>query len=120
MRNQSKGKGISFFEEGNFYSDFILWLLYKDKQYITFADLHGLIYIRSLGDSKIQFLKRIKAIEKEKLKDKTVVLNSFILSPSWFNQISHWADKDSNDLFYENHVLFVYDDPDVYIKKCLR
>ena len=117
LRNQSKGKGISFFEEGNFYPDFIIWLLHDNKQYITFADPHGLQYARSLTDAKIQFHKHIKEIEKDRLKDKTVVLNSFILSPTRFNQISHWSDKDNKDKFYENHVLFMYDDPDTYIGK---
>jgi len=37
LRNKSKA-GIGFFEAGNFYPDFIMWILYKDKQYITFVD----------------------------------------------------------------------------------
>lgn len=30
LRNQSKGKGIGFFEAGGFYPDFILWILHDD------------------------------------------------------------------------------------------
>ena len=41
LRNQSRGKGIGFFEAGNFYPDFILWLLVPDRQYVTFVDPKG-------------------------------------------------------------------------------
>ena len=35
LSNQSRGKGIGFFEADNFYPDFILWLLADEKQYIN-------------------------------------------------------------------------------------
>ena len=41
LRNVSK-RGIGFFEAGNFYPDFILWLLVDKKQYVTFVDPKGL------------------------------------------------------------------------------
>jgi hypothetical protein len=37
LRNQSRGRGIGFFEAGNFYPDFILWLVVDNHQYITFV-----------------------------------------------------------------------------------
>src|SRR5208337_2785769 len=42
LRNMSRGRGIGFFEAGNFYPDFILWLLAGGKQYINFIDPKGL------------------------------------------------------------------------------
>src|SRR5581483_1053564 len=33
LRNMSRGRGIGFFEAGNFYPDFILWLLVNGRQY---------------------------------------------------------------------------------------
>lgn len=46
LRNVSR-RGIGFFEAGNFYPDFILWLLVGKKQYVTFVDPKGL---RQLDD----------------------------------------------------------------------
>lgn len=78
LRNLSKGRGVGFFEAGNFHPDFILWLLSDDRQYISFVDPKG---IRNLSpqDPKIQFYKTIKGIE-ERLGDHRVTLNSFIVS----------------------------------------
>lgn len=52
LRNLSKGRGVGFFEAGNFHPDFILWLVVGDRQFIAFIDPKG---IRNLGfnDPKI-------------------------------------------------------------------
>ena len=42
LRNKSKA-GMGFFEAGNFYPDFILWIDTEEKQYISFIDPKGLI-----------------------------------------------------------------------------
>ncbi len=62
LRNLSRGKGVGFFEAGNFHPDFILWLLADGKQHVTFVDPKG---IRNLGstDPKIRFHETIKEIE---------------------------------------------------------
>lgn len=112
LRNQSRGKGISFFEEGNFYPDFIMWLLDDDKQYITFVDPHGLRHARSFDDSKVRFHETIKQIERERLQDDSVVLNSFILSPTRYIEISHWAGGAGIQMFHDHNVLFMDDDQD--------
>jgi hypothetical protein len=112
LRNQSRGKGISFFEEGNFYPDFIVWLLDNETQYITFIDPHGLRHARSFDDSKIRFSQTIKQIEQERLQDDAVILNSFILSSTRHGDISHWAGVAGIQIFHEHNVLFMYDDED--------
>ncbi len=78
LRNLSKGRGVGFFEAGNFHPDFILWLIAGGREYITFVDPKG---IRNLGfqDPKIQFYKTIKDIET-RLDDPSVTLNSFVVS----------------------------------------
>ena len=38
LRNRSRGRGLGFFEGGNFYPDFILWLLDGSRQGIVFVD----------------------------------------------------------------------------------
>lgn len=46
LRNLSKGRGIGFFEAGNFHPDFILWLISGGRQLIAFVDPKG---IRNIG-----------------------------------------------------------------------
>jgi len=59
LRNMSRGRGIGFFEAGNFYPDFILWLLVDEKQYINFIDPKGLLNLKGPDDPKITFYKTI-------------------------------------------------------------
>ncbi|MEX0718157.1 MAG: DEAD/DEAH box helicase family protein [Planctomycetaceae bacterium] len=115
LRNQSRGKGISFFDEGNFYPDFILWLLDGTRQFIAFADPHGLQHARGFSDSKVLFSKRIKEIEKDRLADDDVTLDAFILSPTSFNTIKHWDERADKARFDEHHILFMYDDAESYV-----
>jgi hypothetical protein len=115
LRNLSRGKGVGFFEAGNFYPDFILWMLKGGKQYISFIDPHGLLH-EGPGSEKILFYKRIKDIEK-RLNDASVVLNSFILSWSRYPELK-WG-KTQAELEAQN-VLFMTDDKDQYINKLFQ
>ena len=72
---------MGFFEAGNFYPDYILWIDDDQTQYISFIDPNGLMHIRP-DDPKIQFSKTIKELETRlapTAKEKTIVLNSFTL-----------------------------------------
>ena len=120
LRNQSRGKGISFFAEGGFYPDFILWIVDGDKQHIYFLDPHGLRHARAFQDAKIQFHKTIKEIEKKRLKDPQVRLDSWVISPTHRSAIEHWSDAKAPEDFLDNHVVFMYDDPDEYLDQILR
>lgn len=42
LRNESRGRGMGFFEAENFYPDFILWLVEGKKQSLSFIEPHGL------------------------------------------------------------------------------
>jgi superfamily II DNA or RNA helicase len=112
LRNMSRGKGVGFFEAGNFHPDFILWMLIGNKQYVTFIEPHGLLH-EGPGNEKIGFHKRIKDVEK-RLQDPDVILNSVILSWTKFPQLK-W-DTSQDDLEDKN-VLFMTDDRDGYIEK---
>ncbi len=117
LRNQSRGRGISFFDEGGFYPDFILWLLCGDKQYISFADPHGLEHSDGPNDSKIRFYEQIQNMEKQYLQDDSVILNSFILSPTHHRDIQKKFCNWTKEEFREHHVFFLYDDAESYISK---
>ena len=120
LRNQSRGRGVSFFEEGGFYPDFILWLIIDDQQHITFVDPHGLLRSRIFSDAKVQFSRRIKEIERDRLSDPQVQLNSFILSPTPFSTISSSEEDVSKEEFTRMHVLFMYDDEETYVEELFK
>jgi len=63
LRNLSRGRGVGFFEAGNFHPDFILWLLVGKRQYITFVDPKGIRNLEGRSDPKIAFHKTIKELE---------------------------------------------------------
>lgn len=91
LRNKSK-VGMGFFEAGNFYPDYILWIDTEDKQYISFIDPKGLMHIRP-DDPKVEFYKTIKELEARlapTADGKTVVLNSFIMSGSKSSELNLW------------------------------
>jgi hypothetical protein len=79
LRNLSRGSGVGFFEAGNFYPDFILWV--RDAhgtQHIAFVDPKGVRQV-SASDPKVRFHETIKGVE-ERLGDPNIKLHSFIVS----------------------------------------
>lgn len=105
LRNQSRGRGIGFFEAGNFYPDFILWILQGDRQYITFVDPKGLRNAQGPDDPKISFFKMVKDLER-RLADSQISLSSVILSQTPHRQISWWGGGMSEADFATRNVLF--------------
>ncbi len=117
LRNLSRGRGVGFFEAGNFHPDFILWLLTETQQRVTFVDPKG---IRSVGveDPKIGFYQTVKEIEK-RLADAAVVLESFIVS----NTPSHVMEKQwgiTKEDMLKRHIVFQDEDQGTYIGHILQ
>lgn len=121
LRNMSRGRGIGFFEAGNFYPDFILWLVAGDPQgqRVAFVDPKGIRNLEGMNDPKIRFHQTIKELEA-KLGDPTVVLSSFIISNTPYGQIAWWDPRLSKGQFEERNVLFQVDDRATYIGKMLE
>lgn len=116
-RNQSRSRGIGFFQDGGFYPDFVLWLVDGDQQRVTFIDPHGLRYAEGKNDRKIQMFKVVKQIEA-KLGDPNIIMDSYIVTPTDHADIQWFGDDDkvmTKEQFRENHVLFQYDDRSTYI-----
>jgi hypothetical protein len=116
LRNLSRGRGVGFFEAGNFHPDFITWVVEGSKQHITFVDPKG---IRNLpaSDDKIRFCKTIKDIEA-RLADADVTLSSFIVS----NTPSHvmekqWGMKKAE--MAKSNIVFQEEDKDTYVATLL-
>lgn len=116
LRNMSKGRGVGFFEAGNFHPDFILWQLVDSKQFVSFVDPKGILNL-AYADPKIQFYDTIKEIE-ERLGDTNVVLSSFIVSntPAFRMELQWGIPRSEMD---EVNILFQDDDPDTYIETML-
>ncbi|MDD3183266.1 MAG: DEAD/DEAH box helicase family protein [Alphaproteobacteria bacterium] len=115
LRNESRGRGMGFFEAGNFYPDFLLWQLNDKKQKIAFIEPHGLQH-EGPGHKKIKFYTIIKDIER-RLADPDVTLNSFIVTPTRFAKLN-W-DKAMSE-FADIHVLFMEDQKDIYIHEIMK
>jgi type III restriction/modification enzyme restriction subunit len=121
LRNQSRGRGVGFFEAGNFYPDFILWILEKGIQHIVFVDPKGILRCEGFKDPKLKFYTTIKDIEKkleeqsEKIKSK-VILHSFVLSNTPIGKIRWWNPEEATlDDLAKRHVLFQHEDKKNYI-----
>jgi hypothetical protein len=112
LRNLSRGRGVGFFEAGNFYPDFILWQVEGPKQFVSFVDPKG---IRNLTPEapKIQFRETIKEIE-DRLADPNVVLSSFIISntPAFRVEMQWGLDRFELDGL---NILFQEEDRDTYV-----
>lgn len=120
LRNMTRGRGIGFFEAGNFYPDFILWLLVDGRQYINFVDPKGLRNMKGPDDPKIAFYKTIKTVEADlKEQDPSVTLNSFIISNTRLPEVTWWNGGMTKEEFEERHVFFQQEDKDTYIEKLL-
>jgi hypothetical protein len=106
LRNQSRGRGVGFFEAGNFYPDFILWLVEEDGlQHVVFVDPKGLRNVDGPNDPKLRFHETIKELEA-RLGDPSVVLDSFIVSRTPLPQLSWWDGGMSEIDFRCRHVVF--------------
>jgi hypothetical protein len=116
LRNLSRGRGVGFFEAGNFHPDFIFWLVVEGRQHIAFVDPKG---IRNLGfqDPKIQFCDTVKDIER-RLDDPSVVLSSFIISntPSHVMRLQWTVDKVT---MQSRNILFQEEDKLTYVRSML-
>ncbi len=127
LRNKSK-QGIGFFDVHGFYSDFLMWLVVGEKQYITFVDPKGIRQLRSFDDPKIQLANVIRTDIEPRLDDPNVILNSFIVSNTPITAVSHWAGFDHKVVlgaedfkaFNNKHVYFQYDQKETYILQILQ
>ena len=105
LRNESR-KGIGFFESSGFYPDFILWVNEGDQQHVIFIDPKGIRNLKGLQDPKIQLYNQLKTEVQPSLGDKDIILDSYIISNTEYNQVEFWGSK---EVFDKNHVIFQTD-----------
>ncbi len=104
--------GVGFqLKWAGFYPDFIMWVKKGERQIIVFIEPKGLVYTKVLDDEKILFAKKdIKQLE-QKLCNKNVILESFILSSTPHIKLVEGSEESpTEDEYINNHVLFLDDD----------
>jgi hypothetical protein len=117
LRNLSRGRGVGFFEAGNFHPDFIVWRVTGDKQRVVFVDPKG---IRNVpwDDPKIKFYETVKEIEA-RLGDPKITLDSYIVSntPAATMKMMWRVEKDE---MLKRHVVFQVEDKNQYVASLLN
>ncbi len=113
LRNETKSKGIGFFDRGGFYPDFLLWIVRGGHQTVCFIDPHGMVHER-VDSPKIALHKEIKS-HQTRLADKDLALESFIVTDTAYLQTqlagAGWTKQDCEAA----HVLFMEDGD--YVKR---
>lgn len=114
LRNLSRGKGIGFFEDSGFYPDFILWVTQGDKQRLVFIEPHGMLSEdHPSKNPKIDLHKKLQSHVTEarkKSKNKNLMLDSFIISVTKYDDLRKKHGPEWNKAKYADaHVLF-FDD----------
>jgi hypothetical protein len=116
LRNaDTKDKGLGFALAGNFYPDFLLWLIDDEtgEQWLNFVDPKGLRQM-NLTDPKLQLYKEVKVLQ-DKLGDPKLMLNAFIVSGTQFTSLLNVSCKQLE--LEDRNVLFMTDGEQVYLKK---
>lgn len=124
LRNaDSKNKGIGFATAGNFYPDFLLWLVddASGEQWLSFVDPKGLKHM-DLNHPKLGLYTEIKKIEADLTKqaaagEPALTLNAFVLSPTKYADLLNVGDKVKKQELEDKHILFMEDGGSSYLKK---
>lgn len=119
LRNaDSKAKGLGFATAGNFYPDFLLWLVDDEsgKQWLSLIDPKGIRNL-NLDDAKFGLYKEIKELEK-KLSDDKLSLSAFIVSETRFVDLINVSEP--KDKIEERNVLFIEDTGSIYLEKLFK
>ena len=105
---------VGFFEEGNFYPDFIMWIIDYEKEYITFIYPKGMRNV-GLDSSKVMLYKKIKEYEKllnTNNTEKPVILNSFILSVTSIDELAMLFNDITKEKCEYRNVFFLKEEED--------
>ena len=119
LRNASnKSKGLGFALAGNFYPDFLLWLVDNQtgKQWLSLIDPKG-IRNMDLDHAKFGLHDELQKLASE-LKIETPILSAFILSITKQADLINVGHLTTQD-FTDKHILFI-DNNQVYLKQMFK
>ena len=81
IRNLTRGRGVSFFDDFNYYPDFIVWLKDDDRQHVVFLDPKGLSRLGDRERRKVRLHHEISEVEKQvRSADPNLHLRAYVLS----------------------------------------
>lgn len=110
IRNLTRGRGVSFFDDYKYYPDFIVWLKERDHQHVLFLDPKGLARYSDKTAQKVQLHREIREVEKRIRKtDPNLHLHAYVLSVTKQEEIL--AGTRSTDEWKQEGVYFL-SDPD--------
>ena len=116
LRNQSRGKGIGFYQNEGFYPDFILWITEDAKQRIVFVEPHGMVHEAiHEHNPKINLFKRLREISNQRFRDEHVHMDSFIISTTDFADLHRRYPRMNRQHFEAWHILFPRSDDPSYL-----
>ena len=88
IRNLSRGRGVSFFDDYTYYPDFIVWLFDGDSQHVIFLDPKGLVRYGPKERRKVKLHTEIKQLEdRVRVSDPDLRLHAYVLSVTPPDQI---------------------------------
>ena len=88
IRNMSRGRGVSFFDDHTYYPDFIVWLTDDNSQHILFLDPKGLALYGPDKRKKVRLHREIKEVEKRvREQNPSLSLHAYVLSVTSPRQI---------------------------------
>ena len=107
LRNQSRGKGLGFYQNEGFYPDFILWITEGAKQRIVFIEPHGMVHeaINEHND-RVTLFRRLRDLSYERFRGEHVQMDSFIISKTAFPVLRRREGMDRPEFAEEWHILF--------------
>lgn len=110
LRNQSRGKGLGFYETHGFFPDFILWLVEGKKQRILFVEPHGLMLEARSSDKLNGFHENLAGYVEHGLRDakiSDITVDGWILSQTPAADLrQQWAVGWDEAEFRRRHILF--------------
>ena len=110
IRNLTRGRGVSFFDDFGYYPDFIVWLKDKRCQHVVFLDPKGLGRYGSREQKKVKLHHDIHEIEKQiRNTDPGLYLHAYVLSVTPADKID---DGKRSTADWKNDGVYFLNEPD--------
>ena len=113
IRNLTRGRGVSFFDDYNYYPDFIVWLKDGERQHVVFLDPKGLSRFGDRERRKVQLHHKIAEVEEQvRSADPNLRLRAYVISVTAPTLI---GDMGRSEEEWKRDGVYFLDEPD-----CLR
>ena len=104
IRNLTRGRGVSFFDDYHYYPDFIVWLKDGARQHVVFLDPKGLHRFGDRERRKVRLHHEIEEVEEQvRSSDPNLHLRAYVLSvtaPALIDESGRSAEEWKRDGVY--------------------